>query len=271
MGPRSEKTEKILAEFRSGKKDANDKEIKHSHPNARYTIPIRTLKNSDEKLEDPAGALVEGIIYGGRDSDTWPPVFQSLSWEHGVITLASSLESETTSATLGKEGVRVFNPMANVDFLSIPAGKYIQNHLDFINGVENEPIIFGANYFLKDEKGQYISSKHDKRVWLKWMELRVHGDVEIIETPIGLLPKFEDIQRLFKEVLDQDFTKNDYNNFFKIRVKENINKIDRIVNIYKTQVTDAPQKLFDILDEQKKRLTDAQAKYGDYIEPEKFC
>jgi len=257
-------------DWTKGAKDASGKEILHSHSNARYTIPIKTLKNCDEKLEDANGAPIEGIIYGGRDSDTWPPVFQSLDWAHGVVTLASSLESETTSATIGQEGVRKFCLMANLDFLSIPVGKYIQNHLDFVNGLENKPTIFGANYFLKDKDGQYISTKHDKRVWLKWMELRVHGEVETIETPIGLLPKYEDISRLFKEVLEKDFTQDDYNTFFKIRVKENIAKIDRILEIYKTQVTDAPSKLFDLLNEQKKRLLDAQTKHGDYIEPEKF-
>ncbi|MCK4995035.1 MAG: phosphoenolpyruvate carboxykinase (GTP) [Candidatus Omnitrophica bacterium] len=253
-----------------GKKDANNKEILYSHSNARYTIPIKTLKNCDAKLEDPQGAKVDGIIYGGRDSDTWPPVFQSLDWAHGVVTLASSLESETTSATIGQEGVRNFCLMANLDFLSIPVGNYIQNHLKFVDDITDKPIIFGANYFLKDKDGQYISGKHDKRVWLKWMELRVHGDVEVIETPIGLLPKYEDIQRLFKEVLDIDFTKDDYNNFFKIRVKENISKIDRILEVYKNQVVDAPEVLFALLNDQKKRLVDAQKKYGDYIEPEKF-
>lgn len=257
-------------EWTKGKKDASGREIRHSHSNARYTIPIKTLKNCDEKLEDVQGAKIEGIIYGGRDSDTWPPVFQSLDWTHGVITMASSLESETTSATIGQEGVRKFNLMANLDFLSIPVGKYIQNHLDFVNNLQERPIIFGANYFLKDENGRYISGKHDKRVWLKWMELRTHQEVEAIETPIGLLPKYDDIKRLFKEVLDKNFSQENYNNFFKIRVKENLAKIDRILEIYKTQVTDAPQVLFDVLEEQKKRLMQAQEQFGDYIEPANF-
>lgn len=257
-------------DWTKGKKDAKGNELSHSHGNARYTIPIKTLKNCDPKLDDPKGAKIEGIIYGGRDSDTWPPVFQSLDWTHGVVALASSLESETTAATIGQQGVRKFCLMANLDFLSIPVGKYIQNHLGFVDDLENKPIIFGANYFLKDENGEYISGKHDKRVWLKWMELRVHGDVEVIDTPIGSLPKCEDIQRLFKEVLDKDFSKEDYNNFFKLRVKENIAKIDRILEVYKNQVTDAPEILFTVLNDQKKRLSDAQAKYGDYINPEQF-
>ena len=110
-----------------GKKDENGREIPHSHPNARYTIPLKTLKNCDPVYEDPSGVEVSGIIYGGRDSDTWVPLFESFDWTHGVITIGACLESETTAATLGKEGVRTFNLMANLDFLSIPIGKYIQN------------------------------------------------------------------------------------------------------------------------------------------------
>jgi len=253
-----------------GKKDASGKEIQHSHSNARYTIPLKPLKNCDQALEAPEGAQIKGIIYGGRDSDTWPPVFESFNWAHGVITMASSLESETTSATLGQEGVRKFNLMANLDFLSIPVGKYIQNHLDFANDLVKIPTVFGVNYFLRDKQGNYISGKQDKRVWLKWMELKVHDEVQVIETPIGYLPEFKDIQRLFKEVLDKDFSKDNYDEFFKIRVKENIAKINRIIEVYKTKVTDAPQQIFKILDEQKQRLEQAQQKFGDYIKPKQF-
>ena len=117
-------------EWQKGKTDENGKPISFAHNNARYTIPIAPLKNCDPALEDPKGVPVDGIIYGGRDSDTWPPVFQTLDWAHGVITTACSLESETTAATLDAQGVRVFNIMANLDFLSIPVGKYIQNDLE---------------------------------------------------------------------------------------------------------------------------------------------
>ncbi len=257
-------------DWTKGKKDSKGKEIQHSHSNARYTIPLKPLKNCDQALEAPEGAQITGVIYGGRDSNTWPPVFESFNWTHGVITMASSLESETTSATLGQEGVRKFNLMANLDFLSIPVGKYIQNHLDFVNDLVAAPPVFGVNYFLKDKQGKYISGKQDKRVWLKWMELKAHDEVKAIKTPIGYLPEFKDIQRLFKQVLAEDFSKDKYDEFFKIRVKENIAKIDRITEIYKTKVTDAPQQVFKILDEQKQRLLDVQKKFGDYIKPEQF-
>ena len=253
-----------------GKKDALGKELVHSHNNARYTIPIRTLKNCDEKLDDPKGAKVEGIIYGGRDSDTWVPVFQSFDWDHGVVCIASSLESETTAATLGREGVRKFCLMANLDFLSISLSKYIQNHLNFAKGLDRVPVIFGANYFLKDKEGKYISGLQDKRVWLKWMELRVHNDAGAITTPIGMIPRYEDLIKLFKQVLNIDYPETLYNEQFKIRIPENLAKIERIFEVYETNAVDIPEMVFAKLDGQRKRLLALQSKLGDYVIPDQL-
>jgi phosphoenolpyruvate carboxykinase (GTP) len=256
--------------WEKGKKDEMGKELAHSHNNARYTIPIRTLKNCDAKLEDPQGAKIEGIIYGGRDSDTWVPVFQSFDWDHGVVCIGSSLESETTAATLGREGVRKFCLMANLDFLSIPLGKYIQNHLDFAKGLDRVPVVFGANYFLKDKQGKYISGLQDKRVWLKWMELRVHNDVGAITTPIGMIPRYENLKALFKEVLDKDYSLALYNEQFKIRIPENLQKIERIFEVYEANAVDIPEMVFAKLDGQRKRLLALQSKVGDYAIPDQL-
>jgi phosphoenolpyruvate carboxykinase (GTP) len=241
-------------EWFKGKVDQEKNPVLHSHSNARYTIPLKTLKNCDPELESPQGVEVGGIIYGGRDSDTWPPVFESFNWAHGVITIASSLESETTAATLGKEGVRKFNLMANLDFLSIPPEKYIQNHLDFARDLKNPPLIFGVNYFLRDEKGDYLNGMQDKRVWLKWMELRVHKEVGAIKTPLGFFPKYEDLKRLFKEFLAKDYKEEDYLKQFTLRVPENLAKVKRVREICKGKIPDAPPLLFKILEEQEKRL-----------------
>ena len=105
-------------------------------------------------------------------------------------------------ATIGTEGLRSFNLMSNMDFLAIPLGKYIQNNLDFAKGLKKLPLIFGTNYFLKKE-GKYLNGMLDKAVWVKWMELRVGGDVEPIVAPTGLIPRHEDLQRLFKQCLDE--------------------------------------------------------------------
>ncbi len=258
--------------WQAGKKDAEGKEIKCSHPNARFTLSLDTLDNLDPKLNDPKGVEVGGIVYGGRDSDTWVPVEESFDWQHGIITKGASLESETTAATLGKEGVRAFNPMSNLDFLSVPVGKYIQSNLDFAKGLKKPPLIFSVNYFLKDKDGNFLNEKTDKRVWYKWAELRAHNEVSAIKTPTGLIPKYEDLKKLFKEVLKKEYTKEDYNKQFMIRIPENLAKIERIKKIYENnaQIPDTPKVIFDELEKQKARLIQAKEKYGDYITPDKF-
>ena len=253
-----------------GKKDSKGDEIPPSHSNARYTICLRGLRNCDSKLDDPRGVVVGGIIYGGRDSDTWVPVEQAFDWRHGILTMGAALESETTAATLGKEGVRKFNPMSNLDFLSITVGRYIHNNLEFGNALDKPPSIFSVNYFLKDKQGKYMNAMNDKYVWVKWMELRVSRDVDAIKTPTGYIPKYKDLKRLFREVLDKDYDEKDYVPQFTLRIPENLAKIERIVKIHQTKVPDTPKVLFETLKQQKQRLEAARAKYGDYVAPDLF-
>ena len=253
-------------EWADGDKDDDGKKITASHMNARYTVNLSRLANVDKAMNDTAGVPVGGIIYGGRDSDTCVPVQQAFDWSHGIITIAASLESETTSATIGAQGVRKFNLMSNMDFVAIPLGKYIQNNLDFGASLKAAPPIFGVNYFLKNAEGKYLNGMLDKGIWVKWAELRVNGDVEAIETPTGMIPKFEDIRRLFADVLKKDYTKADYSEQFKLRIPENIAKIDRMLKIY-GDITDTPKVVFEAFDAQKKRLETLQREKGDYVCP----
>ncbi len=257
-------------EWTLGKRDIEGNEISPSHKNARFTFGLELLGNLDASLNHPDGVMVSGITYGGRDSDTWVPVEESFDWQHGIITKGASLESETTAATLGKAGVRTFNPMSNLDFLSIPIGRYVENNLKFGADLSNPPLVFSVNYFLKDSDGNFLNSKQDKRVWLKWMALRAHKEVGAIETPTGLIPEYKDLRRLFEETLGQDYSEEDYDKQFTIRVPEHLAKIDRITKIYKTRVTDTPQIVFKVFEEQRQRLIKAREKYGDYIKPMAF-
>lgn len=258
-------------EWWQGKKDSKGKEIPYSHPNARFTLDLKALENLDPKLDDPNGVVIRGMVYGGRDSDTWVPVEESFDWVHGIVTKGALLESETTAATLGKKGVRELNPMSNLDFLSISIGKYIENNINFGAGLKNPPLIFGINYFLKDNQGNFLNEKTDKKVWYKWMELRANKEVGIIETPTGRIPKYEDLKRLFKEVLNKDYPKKDYERQFMVRITENLAKIDRVTTIFKHKIPDVPPVVFKVLAEQKQRLNIAREKYGDYILPDIFC
>jgi len=256
-------------EWWKGKADIKGKEIPCSHPNARFTLNLNILENLDPGLDDPQGVVIRGLVYGGRDSDTWVPIEESFDWVHGIVTKGASLESETTAATLGAEGVRELNPMSNLDFLSIPLGKYIGQNINFGADLTHPPLIFGINYFLKNKEGKFLNEKTDKKIWYKWMELRANGDVGFIKTPTGRIPKYEDLRRLFKEVLNKDYTQKDYDLQFMVRVPENLAKIDRVDNTFKHQVN-IPPVVFEILVAQKQRLNEAREKYGNYILPDKF-
>jgi phosphoenolpyruvate carboxykinase (GTP) len=253
--------------WEEGKTDAKGNEITASHKNARYCLNIGDLSNRDPHLDDPEGVPVGGIVYGGRDSDTWVPVEQAFDWTEGIILKGASLESETTAATLGKEGVRAFNLMSNLDFLSIPLGRYIRNNLDFADGLESPPLIFSVNYFLRGEDGKYLNSMADKLVWILWAELRVNGDVDAIETPTGLIPMHEDLERLFKEKLNAGYAESDYVQQFTIRVPGNLAKLDRVEKIYREKVSDTPAIVFETFAKVRGRLKDARERRGDNISP----
>jgi len=130
--------------------------------------------------------------------------------------------------------------------------------------------VFGVNYFLKNKEGKYLNAPQDKHIWIKWMELRVHGEAEAIRSPTGFIPKYEDLCELFKRILNKKYTKKQYNKQFTIRVPENLAKIKRVQRFYKENITGTPVELFEILEKQYKRLMKAKKKYGDYIFPEKF-
>jgi phosphoenolpyruvate carboxykinase (GTP) len=250
-----------------GKIDKQGVEIPPAHRNARYTIALANLQNLDPRFSDPQGVSVGGVIYGGRDSDTSVPVQQSFDWVHGIITMGATLESETTFATIGAEGVRVFCPMSNLDFLAIPLGRYINNNLKFAEGLKARPLVFAVNYFQRRKEGTWVTGMRDKAVWLKWMELRVHGEAEVIEGPTGSLPVYADLKKLFKKVLALGYTEKQYVEQFTIRIPENLAKLDRIEKIYRQDVSDTPQIVLEALAAQRDRLQLLRASKGDYVSP----
>jgi phosphoenolpyruvate carboxykinase (GTP) len=219
-----------IGKWVKGKKDSNGNVVEVAHKNARYTMRIKELENADPNYNDPDGLIIDGVLYGGRDSDTNVPVSQALSWEHGVY-MGSIIESETTAATLGQAGVRKSSPMAIMDFMVVPFGRYLKNHIDFGTKLSRTPKVFSTNYFLK-HKGRYTNEKVDKKVWLLWAEGRVHKDYEAIETPIGYIPKYEDIKALFMQVFDREYTEEMYVQQFSIRVKKHLEKLERMEELY---------------------------------------
>jgi len=254
-------------EWFKGKKDAKGNEIPLAHKNARYTVALKALANCDPELDNPQGVVLGGIMYGGRDAKASVPVQQSFDWAHGIVLYGASLETETTYAIIGTEGVMEINLMSIQDFLAIPLGKYIQNNIDFAQGLKKPPLVFGVNYFLRDKEGEFVNGVRDKHVWVKWMELRVHGDTDAITCPTGQIPRYDDLVKLFTQVLGKTYTKDDYVKQFTIRVPENLAKIDRVERYHRQNVPNSPQIVYDTLTATRRRLKEAQANLGDYISP----
>ena len=252
-----------------GKRDEVGQELPPSHPNARFTTSIRYLRNLDPKIDDPAGVPIHGMIFGGRDPRTLPPVLEAFDWDHGIVTVGASLESEKTAAILERVGEMEFNPFAILDFLSISPGKFVELHFKFGENLTIKPRVFSVNYFLKDEAGRYIADKVDKRVWLKWMELRVHGESDAIRTPAGFIPVYQDLVKLFDVYLGKEYSEERYVKEFSLRVDQLIEKVERIWSIY-SNIPDTPRRLFDILLEQKRRLEETRASLGSIVHPFKL-
>jgi len=257
-----------LGEWTPEKTDAEGKKMPLCHQNARYTVELHRLGNVDSKLEDAEGVEPKAILYGGRDEDTTVPVEQAFDWNAGVVK-GAILESQTTAAIVGQSGVRVMDPYSNRDFISIPIGRYVGNHLKFGALVKQPPQIFSVNYFLKNRSGEDLTDKTDKKVWLKWAELRVHGEVKALETPTGFIPRYEDLKRLFKEHLNKDFSKEKYDELFTVRIPEWLAKIGRGMKFY-SELPETPREVFRTLEAQKLRLETLQKAKGDYVTPDEL-
>ncbi len=257
-----------FGKWHRGIKDSAGNVVDVAHGNARYTMRLDYLDNIDkEGFESKTGVKVEGILYGGRDSDTTVPVEEAPTWKDGILLKACTLESETTSATLGAEGVRVSNPMANIDFVSYPLGQYTINNIKFVEEMKEVPKIFSTNYFMRGKDGKFVTGKLAKKVWLHWAEGRIHGEFDSYETPTGRIPKYEDLALLFKKYLNEDFSKETYGYLFTFRCSRWIAKLERTKAFYAKTDPNTPKEIYDYWDAVIAKIAAAKEKYGDEILP----
>ena len=257
-----------FGEWHEGVTDSKGKTVGVAHGNARYTMRLDYLANIDkEGFEAKNGVKVEGVLYGGRDSDTTVPVEESPNWKDGILLKACTLESETTSATIGAEGVRTPSPMANMDFVSYPLGEYTMNNIKFGESVSNTPKIFSNNYFMRGADGKFITSKLAKKVWLHWAEGRIHGEYDAYETPTGKIPMYADLKALFKKHLNEDFTEETYTYLFTFRCTKWIAKLERTKAFFAKMDADTPKEIFAYWDATIAKIAAAREKYGDEIKP----
>ena len=164
-----------------------------AHPNSRFTVSIYNCPTLSPETDNPKGVPISGILFGGRRSNTVPLVVESFDWEHGVFK-ASSNGSETTAAATGAAGVVRRDPMAMLPFCGYNMGDYFGHWLGMQSRVTQPPKLFFVNWFKKNEEGKFIwpGFRDNSRV-IKWMIDRIKGKVSARQTPVGLMPRVEDL------------------------------------------------------------------------------
>ena len=264
-------------DWHKGKTDEKGKEIPISHPNARCTLRCDAIENFNKEWgQTPDGVPVKVITYSGRDADTMPPVWVGKNPDHGVV-IGASIVSAATATEVGASGVKR-QPWANAPFIPGPLADYMRTQFTFFNSAEfsaeGQPILAGLNYFLTHEaRGgtgtKLLGEKRDVRVWLTWLANYAHGKMKGIETPVGFIPKYEDLKTLFSSIISKDYPRDLYDRQFSIYVDKIMSRIVLQREAFGKE-ENLPEKLFQVYDEWAKGLGVLKEKHGAIVTPDKL-
>lgn len=235
--------------WKPGMKDASGATVKGAHPNSRFTAPAAQCPSISFRLEHHHGVPISAIVFGGRRQHVAPLVYESFSWQHGVYT-GATMASERTAAQFGKQGEVRRDPMAMWPFCGYHMGEYFAHWLQVGVRLEKKPRIFHVNWFRMDENGKFLWPGFGENLRiLEWILDRCNNTVQGVRTPIGYVPRPEDI-----DMTGLHLSREDLHRLFEVDRFEWLKEMESQKEFLKIFGDKLPKALWEEWEAQNKRL-----------------
>jgi phosphoenolpyruvate carboxykinase (GTP) len=235
--------------WKKGMVDAKGKPVLGAHPNSRFTTPITNCPTASFRVEQHHGVPISAIVFGGRRQYLAPLVYEAFNWQHGVF-VGATMASERTAAQVGQVGEVRHDPMAMLPFCGYSMGYYFKHWLDMGKRMTKPPKIFHVNWFRTDENGKFLwpGFRENLRV-LEWILDRCNNKIDAVRTPIGFIPRPEDIDFTGLKLPEGALEK-----LLEIKSEDWLEELKGIGTFFKEFKRDLPKELWNEFEKLSNRL-----------------